>query len=218
MIAGLLRRRPSGWFAVAAVLATIAALATLRAAAVDVPMSPVVVAATDLGVGTRLDRTEELAMTVLVPRDGVLPGMFTSAESVRERVVNVPVAAGEPITEAVVGGSGELGPKPLAFGERAVSVPLAAAGAAAAVLVPGARVDAVSSPAEGDGDARVVVAAAEVLATTPPAGADEGGLEGAALLRVSERDALRLTTALDSPRGIRLLPRPVADGPGDGAP
>jgi Flp pilus assembly protein CpaB len=191
-----------------------AALATLRATAGEAPTSPVVVAGADLGVGTRLGSTSEFLTTVRVPLQGVLPGMFTSVDAVESRVVSTPIARGEPITQASVGGSPGTGPSPLAVGERAVSVPLAAAGAASAVLVPGARVDIVSTPPEGDGDARVVVAAAEVLAQMAPGG-DPGTLDGGAvLLRLTERDALRLTAALDSPRGIRILPRPVTEGGG----
>ena len=43
-----------------------------------------------------------------------------------------------------------------------------------------------------------------------PPGAEPGTLEGGAvLLRVSERDALRLSAALDLSGGVRLLPRPA---------
>jgi Flp pilus assembly protein CpaB len=206
----LTRRRPTGWFAVASVLAVLAALLTMRAAATHTPMDTVLVAATDLSVGTRLDRAGTAVTPVRVPAAGVLPGMRRSLDEIQGRTIAVPVAAGEPLTDAALGGAPGVSPEPLHDGQRAVSVPLTAAGAAAAVMVPGVRVDVVAPPAEGSTDARVVVVAAEVLAQALPPGAEPGALDGGAvLLRVSERDALRLTAALDLSGGVRLLPRPA---------
>ncbi len=219
MIRRVLRRRPTGWFAAATVLAALAGLLTMRAAATHTPMDTVLVAATDLGVGTRLDQTDGIVTVVQVPAAGVLPGMRRNLDEVRGRTVAVPVGAGEPVTEAALGGAPGVGPEPLREGQRAVSVPLAAAGAAAVVLVPGVRVDVLAPPVEGSTDARVVVAAAEVLAQTTPPGAESGTLDGGAvLLRVGERDALRLSAALDLTGGVRLLPRPPDADAGESAP
>ena len=210
-----LRRRPTAWFAIAAVLAVAAALITMRAAAVDTPRGVVVVAAEPLPVGTRLDDPASVLALAPVAERAVLPGMARSFDEVRGRTVAVPISRGEPVTQAGLGGAPGLAPAPLAAGERALSVPVAAAGAAAAVLVPGVRVDVVASVTEGAAAARVVVADAEVIAQTAAPGVDAGGGDGAAiLLRVGERDALRLTAALDSARGVRLLPRPAADAAG----
>lgn len=206
----LTRRRPTGWFAVASVLAGLAGLLTMRAAATHTPMDTVLVAATNLSVGTRLDRADTTVQLVRVPAAGVLSGMRRSFDEIRGRTIAVPIAAGEPLTDAALGGALGVSPEPLQDGQRAVSVPLAAAGAAAAVMVPGVRVDVVAPPAEGSTDARVVVVAAEVLAQTLPPGAEPGTFDGGAvLLRVSERDALRLSAALDLSGGVRLLPRPA---------
>lgn len=206
----LTRRRPTGWFALASALAVVAGLLTMRAAATHTPMDTVVVAMTNLPVGTRLDQVESTLTSVRVPVAGVLPGMRRSFDEVRGRTIAVPVAAGEPVTDAALGGAPGVGPEPLRDGQRAVSVPLAAAGAAAAVLVAGVHVDVVAPPAERSADARVVVVAAEVLAQTLAPGAEPGTLEGGAvLLRVNERDALRLSAALDFSGGVRLLPRPA---------
>lgn len=207
----LTRRRPTGWFAVASALAVLAGLLTMRVAAAHTPMDTVLVAASNLSVGTRLDRADALVTPVRVPAAGVLPGMRRSFDEVQGRTVAVPLSAGEPVTDAALGGAPGLNPEPLRDGQRAVSVPLAAAGAAAAVMVPGVDVDVLAPPAEGSTDARVVVVAAEVLAQTAPPGAEPGTLDGGAvLLRVSERDALRLSAALDLSGGVRLLPRPAA--------
>lgn len=209
-----LQRRPTGWFAAASVLALLAGLLTMRAAATRTPTDTVVVATSNLNVGTRLDRPESSLTVATVPVGGVLPGMLRTLDDVRGRTIAVPVATGEPVTEAALGGAPGVGPEPLRQGERAVSVPLSAAGAAAAVLVPGVRADVVAAPVEGATDARVVVVAAEVLAQTAPPGAEPGALDGGAvLLRVSEADALRLSAALDLSGGVRLLPRPGVSDP-----
>ncbi len=203
-------RRPTGWFAVAVVLAAVAGLMTMRAAATDTPTATVLVAAVDLQVGVRLDPPDRYLAVAAIPTAGVLPGMARDLDAVRGRVVAVPVGAGEPVTQATLGGSPGVGAGPLRVGQRAVSVPAAAAGAAAAVLVPGVRVDVLAPALDRSGDARVVVADAEVLAQTPPPGADAAVAEGGALLlRVDERDALRLSAALDMGGGVRVLARPV---------
>ena len=211
MMRRLTRRRPTGWFAIAAICAALAALLTVRAAATRTETVQVMVAARPLAVGTRLDRPEEVLASVAVPAAGVLPGMHVGSAALRDRYLVVPVAAGEPVTDAALGGAPGVGAEPLRDGERAVSVPALAAGAAAVVLVPGVRVDVVASPTDGSTQARVVVADAEVLARAVPAGADGGTAEGGSvLLRVAERDALLLSAALDLGPGVRLLPRPAS--------
>lgn len=208
------RRRPTGWFLAATILAAVAGLATLRAAAANVPTTNVVIASRDLPVGTRIGGSDADLGVRPIPSDGVLPGMVTTPDDLAGRVLAVPVSAGEPVTHAAVGGVSAGLVAPLAAGERAVSVPLATAGAAAAILVAGVHVDVVASPAGAGGDARVVVSDAEVMAQTTPPGTDPGSFDGGAVLvRVSEADALRLSAALDSAGGIRLLARPVAPTP-----
>ncbi|HSJ74195.1 MAG TPA: hypothetical protein VK904_07750, partial [Miltoncostaeaceae bacterium] len=58
------------------------------------------------------------------------------------------------------------------------------------------------------GRTRVVVADAEVLATTEVAAEGELGGAGEALLRVTSAQALRVTAALNFAREVRLLARP----------
>jgi Flp pilus assembly protein CpaB len=108
-------------------------------------------------------------------------------------------------------------PAPLAAGERAVAVPVSAAGGAAGLL-PGARVDVVASTGEGPaGRTAVVVADAEVLAVADPASSADVGAAGEALLRVSSAQALRVTAALNFAREVRLLLRPGDEiGPAGG--
>ena len=84
------------------------------------------------------------------------------------------------------------------------------------VLVPGARVDVVASTGEGlAGRTEVVVADAEVLATSDGASTGDPMAGGEALLRVTAPQALRITEALNFAREVRLLARPPdeADAP-----
>jgi Flp pilus assembly protein CpaB len=196
----------------------VAALVTVRAAAGAGAGGAVLVAAGPLPAGA-LIAPADLAATP-VPEGLRLAGLLRDPAQALGRRTTAPVLAGEPLTEAALGGAPGLGPAPLAPGERAVLVPLAAAGAAAAAILPGSRVDAVASTGEGPaGRSEVVVADAEVLAV----GAAPEGLEtvepGSVLLRVSARAALRLTEALNFAREVRLLVRPAAEaGPQPAAP
>jgi Flp pilus assembly protein CpaB len=148
-----------------------------------------------------------------------LAGMVGDRAAVVDRRTAADLVAGEPLTLAALGG-GALPVAPLAVGERAVPVPVQAAGSAAAALRPGVLVDVVASTGEGvAGRTRVVVAAAEVLAVdgtvTDGFGQAAGG--GSVLLRAGARDALVITAALNFARDVRLLPRPEAEGRGTAA-
>jgi Flp pilus assembly protein CpaB len=212
----LLRRPGAGWLLLAGLLAVLAAVLTARAASSVPPGEPVLVARTAIPAGTLLDApaASELLTTSPAPSGPVLAGLLRRRGDVLGRRTAVPVAAGEPLTQAALGGAPGLGPGPLRPGERAVPVPLAAAGGAAAALVPGSRVDVVASTGEGAGGrSAVVVADAEVIAVGAGTQADVSGADsGSALLRVSARDALRLASALNFARDVRLLVRPVGEG------
>jgi Flp pilus assembly protein CpaB len=173
----------------------------------------VVVARAPLPPGLLIDDViaSEVLTAAPVPAGVRLAGLMGSPDDVVGRRTAAPVGAGEPLTEAALGGAPGSGTAPLAAGERAVAVPLSGA-AGAAGLSPGARVDVVASTGEGPaGRTQVVVADAEVLMASqaPP----EGGLGGAgeALLRVSAAQALRVTAALNFAREVRLLARPRDD-------
>ncbi len=97
-----------------------------------------------------------------------------------------------------------------------MAVPLSAA-AGPPGWRPALRVNVVASTGEGpSGRTRVVVADAEVLATTEAAPEGDLGGTGEALLRVTAAQALRVTAALNFAREVRLLARP-RDEVGDGA-
>jgi Flp pilus assembly protein CpaB len=201
-------RGPSAWFVGAALLATVAWFGTIRAAATGEVME-VLVASNDLPVGADL-AAESRVRLARIPADAVLTGMLTTVEQLGGRVTAVPLGAGEPITDASLGGALGRVPAPLAPGERAMSVPASAAGAALPVLVPGAQVDIVTSLGDRSGG-QDVVRGAEVITTQLPDAGSGGAGEGAILLRLPEADALRLSGALDRGAGVRVLPRPAQE-------
>jgi Flp pilus assembly protein CpaB len=189
-------------------LATVAWFGTIRAAATGDVME-VLVASNDLPVGADL-AAESRVRLARIPADAVLTGMLTTVEQLGGRVTAVPLGAGEPITDASLGGALGRVPAPLAPGERAMSVPASAAGAALPVLVPGAQVDIVTSLGDRSGG-QDVVRGAEVITTQLPDAGSGGAGEGAILLRLPEADALRLSGALDRGAGVRVLPRPAQE-------
>ncbi len=218
MIRGPVPRRRAGlWLVLAGVVGLVAAIVTLRAASAPADAGRVVVARQVLAPGLLLDEEAASAALVvaIVPAGAMLPGTLADPTEALGRRVAVPVGPGEPVTQAALGGSPGIGPAPLAVGERAVPVPLAAAGGGAAGLVAGARVDVVASTGEGPaGRTAVVVAAAEVLAVAASPAADGIGTAGEVLLRVSATQALRITSALNFAREVRLLVRPAQEMPG----
>ena len=212
----LLRRPGAGWLALAAALATVAALVTARSVSAGTAGAPVLVARVAVPAGTLLgERVAAEALTgAPVPAGVDLPGLLHAPSEAIGRRTAVPLAPGEPVTEAALGGAPGMGPGPLRSGERAVPVPLSAAGGAAAGLAPGSRVDVAASSGEGAAArTAVVVSDAEVLAVGAEAAGAVGTDGGSALLRVSARGALRLTSALNFARDVRLLVRPLGDAP-----
>ena len=204
------RRRGGLLIALAGALALVAALVSLGAGSAP-PPATVVVARVPLGTGLLIDEANAAAAltTVPVPASAALPGMLGDPEDAVGRRVAAPVTAGEPVTQAALGGVPGAGPGPLAVGERAVAVPLSAAGAAAAGIRPGARVDVVASTGEGlTGRTALVVSDAEVLGVGTADAADPAGGPDEVVLRVRARQALRITAALNFAREVRLLVRP----------
>lgn len=199
-----LRRRPSPWFVVAGALALIAMLMTLRAAA-RTPTAEIVVATDTITAGTPA-AAAAIGMRSVPAGVADLPGIVRHTGEIVGRRFAVTVGAGEPVTQASLGGDPAIAPRPLAVGERAVSIPAATAGAALPALVPGARVD-VTAPSVS-GTAQLVVRDGEVIARqeTDPAGGSVS--EGGVLLRVREADAVKLGAAVDGAGGIRILIRP----------
>jgi len=201
------RRRGGVLLALAGAIGLLAAVISLGAGS-DAAPGRVVVARQPLAV----------LVTVPVPATLGLGGLLADPGEAVGRRLAAPVAAGEALTQAALGGAAGTGPAPLSVGERAVGVPLSAAGGAASGLRPGARVDVVASTGEGPaGRTALVVADAEVLAVSPPLPADGLSASGDAILRATSRQALRITAALNFAREVRLLVRPPQEiGAGTG--
>lgn len=200
------------WLVAAGVLALVAVVLTGRAAARRPSRDAVLVARTAVAAGTDLESAEGRRFLALapVPEGLALGGLVRDPAQIAGRPLVVPLAPGEPLTDAALGGAPGTGPTPLAPGERAISVPAALAGVAATALRPGVRVDVVASTGEGlTGRSRIVVANVEVLQVGGASG-DGAPVEGGVLLRVSARQALGMTEALDFAREVRLVIRPVA--------
>ncbi|MGD9696826.1 MAG: RcpC/CpaB family pilus assembly protein [Thermoleophilia bacterium] len=213
-------RRGGLWMALAGLAGVIAVVVTLRSGGSSEPTGRVLVAGTALPAGLLLDAdaVAEVLVPAPVPADLGLPGLIRDpAEAVGRRVA-APIAAGEPVTQAVLGGAPDSAPRPLAVGERTVAVPLSAAGGTAAGVGAGARVDVVASSGEGlAGRSAIVVSDAEVLAVAQAAPGVDGVAADEALLRVTAAQALRVTAALNFSREVRLLVRPREEvGRGEG--
>ena len=213
MILRRLRRRPSTWFLAAGALGLVAALMTFRVAA-RTPTAPVVVAGDVIPAGTPV-AAAPLVIRSVPSGVAALPGVIGQMDLIAGRRFAVTVGAGEPVTQASLGGDPAVAPRPLAVGERAVSIPAVTAGAALPALVPGARVD-VAAPSVS-GAATIVVRNGEVIARQDPDPSTGSGADGGVLLRVDEADAVRLGAAIDGSAGIRILIRPFDEG-GDATP
>ena len=198
-------------FAVAGGLALLAVGVTLAAGPGSAGQR-VLVARDGLPAGLVIDDrvVAERLVGVVLPNGAKLAGLVSAQEAIGRRTVG-PIGVGEPLTSASIGGIDVQGPEPLRKAERAITVPLRAAGASAATLIAGDVVDVVATSGEGlTGRAEVVVGGAEVLAVVA---ATDTGDEGAVVLRTDAREALRTASALNFAREVRLLRRPESGSP-----
>ena len=148
---------------------------------------------------------EEALVPAPVPAGLELGGLLRSAEEALGRRTAAPLAAGEPLTQAALGGAPGTGAAPLAVGERAVAVPLSAAGGAAG-LSAGARVDVVASTGEGPAGARGWSWPTPRCSPRTEAARRAKSRAGEALLRVTSAQALR------GHGGAQLRPRGAPAG------
>jgi pilus assembly protein CpaB len=186
------------------------------------PLVPVLVAARDLPANARIRRAS-LALR-RVPADFAPPDALRGAAGVAGARTAAAVPAGGYLTAGHLQAAGGDRPRGtiLRRGERAVEVAVTGGGALAGAA-PGARVDAIVSTEEGEGEGRTFVALEDVEllgvraggeAAASPAGEMEGAARTAtilATLRVTLRQAVYLAAAENFSREIRLLVRPPGD-------
>jgi pilus assembly protein CpaB len=158
---------------VAVVCATVASYAVYRALSARVATASApstvttVVAARPIPAGTLL--TADDVKRVEWPADSQVPGALSDARAVLDRGAVVAIGQHEPITEAKLAavGSGAGLPPTIPPGMRAISVRVNEVIGVAGFVVPGTRVDVVSTfegrTAASDGIARVVVSNVQVL-------------------------------------------------------
>jgi Flp pilus assembly protein CpaB len=215
MIARRAVRRPVLWFLLAGALLAVTVLMVMRSAGASQGAGRIVVARVVIPAGTLLDQeTASTALALASVPDGLgLSGLVTSAAGAVGRRPVAPHGPGEPVTQAGLGGSPGVGPAPLVAGERAVPVPLRAAGGPVAAPAPGSRVDVIASDGEGPaGRTRVIVADAEVMAVTPGTSGEASDAGGGLVLRLTANDALAVARALDFAREVRVIARPAGEG------
>lgn len=122
-----------------------------------VELQPVVVAAADIAVGTKLQHNQ--VKTVGVPSEAVPPGSFRDERDVIGRGVVLPLSQGEFLIAgrnlaSANGGSGL--PSMIPSGMRAVSVRVSDISSVGGFVAPGSRVDVLMTGNPGSGDPQTV--------------------------------------------------------------
>ena len=118
---------------------------TPAAEAASVPITPVVVAQTDVGTATSLTLAELKAVDW--PTEHVPTGAITSVAGAEGRVTRRPIVAGEPVLEGALFEKGAEGGLPAVISpdHRAVSVKVDSVIGVAGFVKPGARVDVLAT-------------------------------------------------------------------------
>lgn len=188
-----------------------------RATAADGPLVRVVVAKRELSADRRL-RPGDLAVARVPARYAPVDSLRSAAPLTGARTAAA-VARGGYVTAGMLGTEESGAGGALRHGERALELPVAGGGVLDSAQ-PGARVDVLITSGRDDGAGRTYVALehVELLAlrggSEPGVGADEAGapeLRALATLRVTARQAVYLTAAINFAREIRLLVRPPGD-------
>lgn len=178
------------------------------------PLRPVVVVASRVPAGRRLDRARiEASLAVRrVPARFVPAGALASPVEALGLVPRAALPSGSYLlaVQLAVSSRGARAPRGLGGGRRPVEIDVSGAGALLAAGAPGAgaRADVVvTGEPSGAGPGRTYVAAASVpLLSLRPGGEAEGAGVAAATLGLTRRQALRLIAAESFARKITLLP------------
>jgi Flp pilus assembly protein CpaB len=187
-------RHRRGLAAIAAGLAVLSALSTLRPAPPD--SDRVAVAAQDLRGGTRLTAAD-IGMVDLPPA-AVPDGAYAPSDEPVGRLLAAPVRRGEPLTDAAVVGPGLASSLP--SGQVLTSIQVAAT--TALLVRPGDLVDVIAG---GAGAVAEVVAGSATVIAVPRAGGDSQ--TRAVVLAVDETAALSVAqAALVAPLQVVVRP------------
>jgi pilus assembly protein CpaB len=154
-------------------LAAIAGYAGLKATAAQVALNtsknfvPVVVTATDLTFGTKLDRAQ--LRVVRYPKESVPAGAFSSVDSVAGQTTKIFLAAREPITELKLSSRGGGLSMLVRPGMRATSLEVNQVSGVSGFVLPGDKIDVLCT-VDGHGQneetiTKTILQNAEVLAS-----------------------------------------------------
>lgn len=154
-------------------LAALAGYVGLRAAAAQVAHQsskhyvPVVVTATDLTYGTKLDRAQ--LRIARYPKESVPAGAFSDIDSVAEQTTKIFLAAREPVTATKLSSRGGGLSMLVRRGLRATSVEVDQVSGVSGFVLPGDRVDVLCTVDNRGGDnqavTKTILQNAEVLAS-----------------------------------------------------
>lgn len=182
-----------------------------------VRLVPVVVAATGIEAGSRLDAAS--LRLAFLPRAAVHPQALSAVDDARGRVARFPLVAGEQVlAPRLSGGAGRGALEPLlATGQRAMYLPLPPeSGYPPDLVQAGQRVDLLFVPEKGDGSAaRLFLAGVPVLSVKATRSGLFGGEEGlqGLVVAVDVPEAEALASALARGRLHLLLAGPDAGAP-----
>jgi pilus assembly protein CpaB len=185
---------------------------------VEVASTHLVVAARPIALGRVVTRDD--VKTVPWPERHVVPGSFTTVDTVLDRGAVAPIAQNEPLTDSKLAPTGSGGglPPTIPDGMRAISVRTNEVIGVAGFVVPGTRVDVVVT-VRGDGGrdsmSRVVVSNVQVLTAGTKYDQEKAKEEGEPIpatvvtLLVTPEDAERIALAASEGEIVLTLRNPL---------
>ncbi|HVK20720.1 MAG TPA: SAF domain-containing protein [Actinokineospora sp.] len=183
--------------AVAALLVLLSTVFWFRARPHDVDSVPMLVAARSLAAGADLSPAD--VRVVRAPPELRPESAFTDPPSVAGRILALPAAEGEPITEARLVGPAAIDPSQAIVAVRLTDPDLAG------VIRPGARVDVVSAAQEGLGG---VVLARDATVVTARVNEQAHGRERGSLLLIAlPRDSATQVASVSLERAVTVTLR-----------
>src|SRR5215469_1993795 len=181
-----------------------------------IKLQQVMVAASDIAVGTKLQQNQVRAIGV--PAEAVPPGSFRQERDVIGRGVVLPIAQGEfliPGRNLAAANAGSGLPSMIPSGMRAVSVRVSDISSVGGFLAPGSRVDVLMTGNPGSGETQTVTVLRNVAVLANASRLDHNILGPEAqnspviTLLVSPDDAARLALAMAQGRIQLALRNPL---------